>query len=146
MALLLLLHCGKTWRSSLLRALDTIPLTTNVAVFMRCGTKVPSMAFAHESEAELARFLDFYRVEWRYESVSFVLERGPDGRIAKSFTPDFYLSEFDLYVELTTMKQSLVTKKNGKLRKMRSLYPDINIKILYRRDYRKLLFKFGALQ
>jgi len=111
-----------------------------------CGPKVPSMPFAHESEAELARFLDFYRVEWHYEPVAFALKRRPDGRIFKSFIPDFYLPEFDLYVELTTMKQSLVTRKNGKIRKMRSLYPDINIKILYRRDYRKLFFKFGALQ
>ncbi len=109
-------------------------------------TSVPSLPFAHESEAELARFLDFYRIEWRYEPVSFALERRPDGRIVESFTPDFYLPEFDLYVELTTMKQSLVTKKNAKIRKMRSLYPDINVKILYGRDYRKLLFKFGVLQ
>ena len=104
------------------------------------------MSFAHESEAELARFLDFYRVEWRYEPVSFALERSSDGRIVESFTPDFYLPEFDLYVELTTMKQSLVTRKNGKIRKMRNLYPEINVKILYGRDYRKLLFKFGVLQ
>ncbi len=108
-------------------------------------TAVPSMPFAHESEAELARFLDFYRVEWRYESVCFALERRSDGRLLESFTPDFYLPEFDLYVELTTMKQSLVTKKNAKIRKMRDLYPEIKVKILYGRDYRKLLFKFGAL-
>ena len=105
-----------------------------------------SLRFAHESEEELAAFLDFYGVEWRYEPVSFPLERSSDGRIIESFTPDFYLPEFNLYVELTTMKQRLVTKKNGKIRKLRRLYPDINFKILYGRDYRKLLFKFGVLR
>ncbi len=109
-------------------------------------TVVPSLQFAHESEEELAAFLDFYGVEWRYEPVSFALKRAPDGRFIESFTPDFYLPEFNLYVELTTMKQSLVTKKNGKIRKLRNLYPDINVKILYGRDYRKLLFKFGVLR
>ena len=66
--------------------------------------------------------------------------------MARCFTPDFYLPEFDLYIELTTMKQSLVTRKNRKLRLMRELYPEIRVKILYRRDFRRLLFKFGVLQ
>ena len=66
--------------------------------------------------------------------------------MAHCFTPDFYLPEFDLYIELTTMKQSLVTRKNRKLRLMRELYPEIRVKILYRRDFRRLLFKFGVLQ
>ena len=51
----------------------------------------------------------------------------------------------DLYVELTTMKQRLVTRKNRKVRLMKELYPEVRVKILYKRDYHKLLFKFGAL-
>lgn len=102
--------------------------------------------FAHESEEEFARFLDFYNIEWRYEPACFPLEWDQEGRVTESFTPDFYLPQFDLYVELTTMKQSLVTRKNRKIRRMRELYPDINVKILYGRDYRKLLFKFGILK
>lgn len=102
--------------------------------------------FAHESEAEFAQLLDFYRVEWFYETVCFPLERNAQGRVIESFTPDFYLPEFDLFVELTTMRQRLVTKKNRKLRKMQELYPDTRLKILYGRDYRKLLFKFGIVQ
>ncbi len=66
--------------------------------------------------------------------------------MVKSITPDFYLPQFELFVELTTMKQRLVTKKNQKIRRMRELYPEIKIKVLYGRDYRKLLFKFGVLQ
>jgi hypoxanthine phosphoribosyltransferase len=59
------------------------------------------------------------------------------------FTPDFYLPEHDLYIELTTMKQSLVTPKNRKLRLVRELYPDINVRLLYRKDYQQLLAKAG---
>jgi hypoxanthine phosphoribosyltransferase len=100
-------------------------------------------AFAHASEEEFAHFLDFYQVEWRYEPACFVLERDDEGRVTESFTPDFYLPQFNLYVELTTMKQRLVTRKNRKLRRMKALYPDVRVKILYGRDFRKLLFRFG---
>jgi hypoxanthine phosphoribosyltransferase len=99
--------------------------------------------FAHPSEAEFARILDFYRLEWQYEPRSFPLRYAEDGRVIERFTPDFYLPELDLYIELTTLKQSLVTKKNRKLRRLRELYPDIKIKLLYNRDYRNLLFKYG---
>jgi hypothetical protein len=102
--------------------------------------------FAHSSEEEFARFLDFYKIEWRYEPACFPIERDEEGHVVGSFTPDFYLPQFDLYIELTTMKQRLVTRKNRKIRKMRQLYPELNLKILYGRDYRKLLFKFGMLQ
>jgi hypoxanthine phosphoribosyltransferase len=98
--------------------------------------------FAHDSEAQFARLLDFYGVAWRYESRSFPL-REQDGRVVEAFTPDFYLPDFDLYVELTTLRQSLVTYKNRKLRLLRERYPEINIKLLYRRDYLRLLERFG---
>ena len=73
------------------------------------------------------------------------MHRDAEGRVTRSFTPDFYLPQFELYVELTTMKQSLVTPKNRKIRQMRRLYPDLKLKVLYGRDYRKLQFKFGIL-
>lgn len=99
-------------------------------------------AFAHPAEAEFAAFLDFYRIKWEYEPRSFPLQ-WQDGRIAEMFTPDFYLPEHDLYVELTTMKQSLVTRKNRKVRRLRELYPEVNIVLLYRKDYHELLSRFG---
>jgi hypothetical protein len=102
--------------------------------------------FAHESEAEFAQFLDFYQIEWRYESICFPIGWDDEGRVNESFTPDFYLPAFELYVELTTMRQRLVTRKNRKVRLMREFYPEVRIKLLYRRDFRKLLFKFGALE
>lgn len=112
---------------------------------VKAGRPPTESHFAHESEANFARFLDFYRIEWRYEPVCFPLDRDADGRVLRSFTPDFYLPQFELYVELTTMKQSLVTPKNRKIRQLRQLYPDVKLKVLYGRDYRKLLFKFGTL-
>ena len=112
---------------------------------VKAGRPPAAFRFAHESEANFARFLDFHRIEWRYEPVCFPLHRDAEGRVTRSFTPDFYLPQFELYVELTTMKQSLVTPKNRKIRQMRRLYPDLKLKVLYGRDYRKLQFKFGIL-
>ncbi|MDR7418549.1 MAG: hypothetical protein QN178_06530 [Armatimonadota bacterium] len=102
----------------------------------------PTVRFAHESEAEFARILDFYGIRWEYEPRSFPLEWAGDGRVVESFSPDFYLPDFDLYIELTTLKQSLVTRKNRKLRRLRELYPDVRAKIFYGRDYRNLLAKY----
>ena len=104
--------------------------------------KIQDPQFAHPSEAEFAHILDFYAVEWEYEPTSFPIEWDGD-RVTGMFTPDFYLPQLDLYVELTTLKQSLVTKKNRKLRRLRELNPDINIRLLYRRDFHRLLAKFG---
>ena len=98
--------------------------------------------FAHPSERELARIFDFYRIPWRYEPDSFVL-RAKGERVLEMFSPDFYLPELDLYLELTTLRQRLVTKKNRKLRLMRELYPDVNVRLLYRKDYQELLAKYG---
>ncbi|MBI2934713.1 MAG: hypoxanthine phosphoribosyltransferase [Chloroflexi bacterium] len=98
--------------------------------------------FAHPSEEEFAKLLDFYRIEWIYEPRSFPLER--DGsRIVEMFTPDFYLPELGLFVEVTTMKQSLATEKNRKIRRLKELHPDVNIKLLNRKDYARLLAKYG---
>jgi hypoxanthine phosphoribosyltransferase len=98
--------------------------------------------FAHASEAEFARLLTFYGVRWHYEPRSFPLRTDGD-QLLEAFTPDFYLPDYDQYIELTTMRQSLATLKNRKLRRIRELYPEINIKLLNRRDMFALLDKFG---
>ncbi len=105
----------------------------------------PRPAFAHASEAELARILDFYQVAWTYEPDIFPIGWSMTGEVVESFSPDFYLPDLDLYVELTTLKQKLVRKKNRKLRRLRELYPDVRIKLFYARDFRMLLLKFGRL-
>jgi bifunctional protein TilS/HprT len=99
-------------------------------------------SFGHPSEQEFAKLLDFYRIEWLYEPRSFPLAWHED-KVAEMFTPDFYLPELDLYIELTTLKQSLITEKNRKLRRLRELYPEINIKLLNKSDYLRLLAKYG---
>jgi hypoxanthine phosphoribosyltransferase len=98
--------------------------------------------FASGAELECAKVLDYYGVPWEYEPRTFVLERDEDGRVTEAFAPDFYLPEQDLYVEITVMKQSLVTRKNRKLRKLRERYPDVRIKLFYRRDLERLAQHF----
>jgi len=105
--------------------------------------RVASTAFAHPSERVAAQILDFYRIRWEYEPTTFPIEWDRHGNAIASFSPDFYLPDFDLYIELTTMSQKLVTKKNRKVRRLKELYPDVNVKIFYQKDFRRLLFKFG---
>ena len=99
--------------------------------------------FAHNSERQFAKLLDFYGIEWEYEPRTFTLERDRDGRPAQAFSPDFYLPAYDLYIEITTLNQKLVTKKNRKARRLREMHPDVRIKVLYQRDYLHLLVKYG---
>jgi hypothetical protein len=101
------------------------------------------IAFAHASERVAAEILDYYRIRWLYEPKTFALEWDGEGNVITSFTPDFYLIDFDLYIELTTMSQKLVTKKNRKARRLKELYPEVNVKIFYQKDFRALLARFG---
>jgi hypothetical protein len=104
------------------------------------GTEPP--VFQNEAELECAKILDFYGVPWAYEPKTFVLEQDGDGRVLEAFTPDFYLPEQDLYLEVTVMKQSLVTRKNRKLRKLRERYPGTRIKLFYKRDIERLAERY----
>jgi len=99
--------------------------------------------FAHASEAELARILDYYDVRWQYEPRTFPIQWNLDGAVVESFSPDFYLPELDLFVELTTLRQSLVRRKNRKLRRLRELYPDVRVKLFYGKDFKALMLKYG---
>jgi len=106
-----------------------------------CGSEPPR--FANPAELEYAKILDWYGIPWLYEPTTFVLERDEQGRVTEAFSPDFYLPDQDLYLEVTVMKQSLVTRKNRKLRKLRQLYPEIRIKLFYERDFMRLAARFG---
>lgn len=99
--------------------------------------------FAHQSEEMFANLLDFYRIAWEYEPHSFPISKDQNGQTLEAFTPDFFLPEFNLYVELTTMKQAHVTRKNRKVRLLRELYPHINIQVFYQKDFENLIFKYG---
>ena len=104
-----------------------------------CGATPPS--FANRAELECAKVLDYYGVPWNYEPRTFVLEE-VGGRVVEAFTPDFHLPEQDLYLEITMMKQSLVTRKNRKLRKFRERYPGVRIKLFYKRDVERLAQRY----
>ena len=106
------------------------------------GPTRSAVTFSHPSEAEFARILDFYQIAWEYEPKTFVLRQDDTGHIIEAFSPDFYLPEQDLYIELTTMEQRLITKKHRKLRRLRELYPDINIKLLNRADFKQMMIKY----
>ncbi|HEV8686462.1 MAG TPA: hypothetical protein VGQ84_04250 [Gaiellaceae bacterium] len=99
-------------------------------------------AFANAAELACARVLDYYGVPWEYEPRTFVLDEDEEGRVVEAFTPDFYLPEQDLYVEITVMKQSLVTRKNRKLRRLRERYPNVNVKLFYKRDIARLAERY----
>ncbi|MGH9224265.1 MAG: hypothetical protein ACRD2W_10920, partial [Acidimicrobiales bacterium] len=102
-----------------------------------------AVGFAHNSERQFAKLLDFYSIAWEYEPRTFVLEWDRDGQPQQAFSPDFYLPAYDLFIEITTMNQRLVTKKNRKARRLRELHPDVRIKVFYQRDYLNLLVKYG---
>ncbi len=105
-------------------------------------SKIDETPFQHPSEKEFARLLDFYGIPWEYEPHTFPLEYNEDGTLRAAFSPDFYLPEQDLYVELTTQSPRLNHLKNKKIRRLKEIYPHINIKLLNRRDLRSLAIKY----
>ena len=105
----------------------------------------PSPSFVHPSEEVFSRILDFYGIQWEYEPRTFALETDQDGNVTEAFTPDFYLTDQDLYVELTTLRPQLSTKKNRKLKRLQELYPEVNIKLFKRRELRNLMIKYGLM-
>jgi hypothetical protein len=123
-------------------AATVIVVTSERPVFQAyCGVDPPR--FVNQSELEVAKLLDYYGIRWEYEPRSFVLETDEEGRVLEATTPDFYLPDQDLYLEVTTMKQSLVTRKNRKIRKLRERYPDVKVKLFYKRDIERLVGKYG---
>src|SRR4030081_1491480 len=114
------------------------PVRQRSRLVRRSGPAHSRIEFAHPSEQEFARFLDYYRIRWGDEPASFPIAWARP-KVSEMFTPDFYLPEHDLYIELTTMKQALVTPKNRKLRMLREIYPDVNVRLLYRKEYQQLL-------
>lgn len=94
--------------------------------------------FAHGSEAEFARLLDFYQIKWLYEPCAFPIVRDARGNALEWFTPDFYLSQYDLFLEVTVQSPRLQSRKNRKVRLLREAYPDVAIKLFTRRDVERV--------
>ena len=110
------------------------------------NSKQQTIQFSHPSEEMLARVLDFYGLDWQYEPRTFPLDWDEKGDVTEAFSPDFYLPSQDLYIELTTVRPRLSTNKNRKLRRMAELYPDVNIKLLKRREMRDMMVKYGLYE
>jgi hypoxanthine phosphoribosyltransferase len=117
-----------------------VGVTERVDFQANSGKETPR--FANEAERECAKVLDFYGVPWEYEPHTFVLEEDEEGRTVEAFRPDFYLPEQNLYLEITVMKQRLVTRKNRKLRKLRERYPEVHVKLFYKRDIERLAQRY----
>ncbi len=103
----------------------------------------PKAKFVNAAEEEFARILDYYGIDWEYEPRTFPLQWDKTGKVTEPFTPDFYLPQQDLYIELTTLRPRLATYKNRRLRRMKELYPDVNVKLLKRGSLRDLMTKYG---
>jgi hypoxanthine phosphoribosyltransferase len=104
---------------------------------------MPGKKFSHPAEETFARILDYYGIVWEYEPRTFPLQWDETGKITEAFTPDFYLPDQDLYIELTTLRPQLTTIKNRKLKRLHELHPEINIKLFKRKDLRDLMVKYG---
>jgi hypothetical protein len=124
------------------------PITSPIpsAPTLNAEDRAARSTFSHQAEETFARILDYYAIEWQYEPRTFPLEWDSDGNVIEAFSPDFYLPQQDLYIELTTLRPELTTKKNRKLRRMRILYPHISIKLFKRRELRDLMVKYGMDQ
>lgn len=107
------------------------------------GGRPAEVNFKHPAEEEFARILDMYGIEWQYEPRTFPVQWDAEGNVTMAFSPDFYLTKFDTYIEITTMDQKYVTTKNKKVKRLRELYPGININIVYKKDFHTLLKRFG---
>lgn len=116
-------------------------MPTSEAALAQSQSEPPE--FAHPIEEEFARILDYYGLKWEYEPRTFPLAWDEAGNVTEAFSPDFYIPDQDLYVELTTVRPKLITKKNRKIRRLKELYPEINIKLFKRSDLRAMMIKFG---
>lgn len=102
-----------------------------------------NVRFKHPAEEEFANILNMYAIEWEYEPKTFPVQWDAEGNVTMAFSPDFYLTKFDTYIEITTMEQKYVTTKNKKVKRLRELYPGIHITIVYKKDFQTLMNRFG---
>jgi hypothetical protein len=103
-----------------------------------------TITFVHPSEESFARLLDFYRVRWEYEPRTFVLNEDEAGMPKECFTPDFYLPDYDLYIELTVRRGNINKRKHRKIALLKAAHPQVRIRLLHPRDFEKLMIRYGV--
>ena len=114
--------------------------------FVTPSADLEAEKFMHPSEEEFAHMLDFYRLRWEYEPRTFLLEWDSEGNVIEAFSPDFYLLDQDLFIELTTQKLRQAWRKNRKIRRMKELYPEINVRLIDKKGFESLLKKHSIDQ
>jgi hypothetical protein len=79
-------------------------------------------------ETLFAQFLDLNGLKWQYEPQIFYLKNA-------TYRPDFYIKDFDLFIEIKGWWRDNAKKK---YLQFKNRYKDINIKILKRRQLNEL--------
>ena len=95
----------------------------------------PNLYFFSRWEANFARILNLLKVKWKFQPKTFELK-------TQKYTPDFYLSGEDTYVEIKNFLSEYSRKRDSEFRE---LYPDIKLKLILKVDYLELQEKFSLL-
>ena len=86
-------------------------------------------------EANIARLFNYLGIRWQHQPKIFNL-------VSQNYTPDFYLPDDDIYIEV---KNFLWKYSKIRDRKFRKLYPDIKLTLLLKKDYLELEKKYSNL-
>jgi hypothetical protein len=87
--------------------------------------------FVTPEEERFERMLRKHSIPWEYESHLITFALDPKIGVADAgFNPDFYLPEWDIYVELTGGGAASMRKKRSKIRRAVDLYPYLRIRLL----------------
>jgi hypothetical protein len=93
-----------------------------------CDTR--AVEFTDASHNLFAVNLDNHEIAWRYKPRTFAVEWDVEGNFVGSFTPDFYLPDYDQYVELAS--EGLLAEKMRKVRLLRQNYPEVTVRLIQR--------------
>lgn len=88
--------------------------------------------FRSSWEANFAKWCDGSGIKWKYEPKAFELYLNNKNT---TYTPDFYLSEFDCYVEIKGYWQF---NAKDKVTLFRKKYPEINYKLYFKKELQEL--------
>jgi len=86
-------------------------------------------------EANVARLFNYFGIKWIFQPKTFDL-------VSQNYTPDFYLPDYNIYIEV---KNFLWKYSKIRDRKFRKLYPDIKLILLLKKDYLELEKKYSHL-
>jgi len=79
-------------------------------------------------EVKFAQFLSLSNIRWQYEPKTFDLGN-------TTYTPDFYIPEWNLYIEI---KGYLTLEAKKKINSFKKIYSDINFKIFFKKELEEL--------